>query len=482
MPYVRAGLHGVRTGGKFMRRLRDEGGLALVMAVGILAVLMIAGLTIVYYASSNARSSEYSADDARAVNLAEAGMNYARAVLWADSDPTSPTTLSGGPLTVEGGTVDYAGTYDPATKIWTLSGTGTYVNPTGGSAPISRTVSSQVLVAYSTGLDAAWGYLFADTSSCTLLENNLTIDAPIYVRGDLCMKNSAMVTGDLVQVRGTVQIENQASIGTSSVPVPQVRVGGGCRYPWSGSFVTPCTSSQKVYRTIFSSTVPDIQKPPVDMAYWYANAKPGPASPSCTTGSFPGQFDNNSTRDASNGTQYLFPTTAYDCQVKDASGNLLGRIAYTPGDPGTFIIEGVVFFDGKIEFQGNRNVVYQGRGSIYATDVIKIQNFVRLCAVAACDTTWNPDQNLLLFVAGGTADDSFIIDNNTTFQGAVYVVNDFLQSNSVIVCGPVIAQELVIQNNTDNCFVPFSTGVPGMPGTSTPTLSLVNVPETYTTD
>ena len=93
-----------------------------------------------------------------------------------------------------------------------------------------------------------------------------------------------------------------------------------------------------------------------------------------------------------------------------------------------------------------------------------------------------PDVNLLLLVAGATADTAFKIENNTTWQGAIYVVNDFLQENSAIVCGPVIAQELVIQNNTDNCFVPFSTGVPGMPGSSTPSTELLNVPDSFTTD
>ena len=37
-----------------MRRLRDESGVALVMAVGILAVLMITGGSVVYYAGANA--------------------------------------------------------------------------------------------------------------------------------------------------------------------------------------------------------------------------------------------------------------------------------------------------------------------------------------------------------------------------------------------------------------------------------------------
>ena len=465
-------------------QFRDESGIALVMAVWILAFLMLAGSSLVFYAGSGATHAEVSTEDARAVNLAEAGENYARAILFNAADPEDSAAVGTGSLTLEGGTVNYSGTYDSATKIWTLTGTGTHVNPTGAAGPISRTVSSQVLVASSTGLDPAWGYLFADTSSCTMLENNLTIDAPIYVRGDLCMQNSAVITSDLVQVRGTVQIRNSASIGTAATPVAQVKVGGGCRYPWSGSYVTPCTSAQKVYRTIFSSTVPDLTKPPIELANWYANAKPGPASPICTNvgGVFPGTFDTDTALNRSNPIQNLFPNIPYDCEVRDGSGNLLGRIAYTPGTPGIFSIEGVVFFDGKIEFAGNRDVVYVGRGSIYASDTITIRNFIRFCAVAACDSTWNPDANLLLLVSGATAAIGFTIENNSTWQGAIYAVNDFSQGNSVIVCGPVIAQELFISNNTDNCFVPFSTGVPGMPGNAAPTLELVNVPDSYTTD
>lgn len=463
-------------------QFKDESGVALVMAVWILAFLMLAGASLVFYAGSNASHAEQSTEDAKAVNLAEAGENYARAILYNAADPTLSTAVGSGSLTLEGGTVTYSGTYDSATKIWTLTGTGTHANPTGAATPVSRTVSSQVLVASSTGLDPAWGYLFADTTSCTTLANNLTIDAPIYVRGDLCMENSALITADLVQVRGTVQIKNTASIGTVVTPVAQVKVAGGCRYPWAGLYLTPCTAVQQVYRTIFSSTVPDLTKPAVDLPSWYANAKPGPMSQTCTTGSFPGQFDNDTALNRSNPIQNLFPGSAYDCQVKDGSGTLLGRIAYTPGSPGTFRIDGVVFFDGQLEFAGNQDVVYQGRGSIYASDTITIRNYVRFCAVATCDSTWDPDAHLLLLVSGATAPIGFTIENNSTWQGAIYVVNDFSQGNSVIVCGPVIAQELFISNNTDNCFVPFSTGVPGMPGNSAPTLELVNVPDSYTTD
>ena len=464
-------------------QFRDESGVALVMAVWILAFLMLAGSSLVFYAGSGASHAEVSTEDARAVNLAEAGENYARAILFNAADPTNAAAVGSGSLTLEGGTVNYSGTYDSGTKIWTLTGTGTHANPTGATGSISRSVSSQVLVAITPGLDPAWGYLFADTTSCTTLGNNLTIDAPIYVRGDLCMENSALITADLVQVRGKVQIRQSASIGTAATPVTQVKVGGGCRYPWSGSYVSPCTSSHKVYRTVFSSTVPDLTKPAIDLPTWYANAKPGPMSPTCTTGSFPGQFDNDTALNRSNPMQNLFPGSAYDCQVKDGSGTVLGRIAYTPGSPGTFRIEGVVFFDGKLEFAGNQRRRLSGS----RLDLCErhdhdpqLRPVLRNRDVRLDRGT--PKQHLLLLVSGATAPIGFTIENNSTWQGAIYVVNDFSQGNSVIVCGPVIAQELFISNNTDNCFVPFTSGVPGMPGSAAPTLDLVNVPDSYATD
>ena len=470
------------------RRVESESGIALVMAIGIMAVLMIAGSAVVFYAGSNTRSAEHSADDAKALNLGEAGMNYARAILWNAADPTSASAVpscSTSPLpslTLEGGTVTYCGTYDTGTKVWTLTGTGTHHNPTGGTTPVSRSATSQVQVTTTTAFEAAWGYLFADTTSlCTNLKNSLEIDAPVYVRGDLCMENSAVIKSELVRVRGKVDIKDTASIGTVVDTVDLVEVGGGCRYPWSGAYVLSCSSSQRVYRVSVTNAPPNILKPTIDLAYWYTNAKPGP-SEGCTSGSFPGTFDNGGGLNRSNGTQYLFGSTAYDCKVMSGSTQL-GRIAYTPGDPGTLIIDGVIFFDGKLELQGNTNVLYQGRGSIYATDEIKIQNYVTLCGIAGCSTSWDPDANLLAFIGGSTGDGSILIENNTTFQGAFYATNDYFQKNSVSVCGPVIAQELKIENGSTNCYVPFSSLAPGMPGTSgSTTVTLTNVPNTFATD
>ena len=79
-----------------MRRLRlvlaRDDGIALIVAVGTLAVLSLTAATIVLYANSNARSAEYSADSTGSSAIAEAGVNEALAVL----SKASRTPVAGG--------------------------------------------------------------------------------------------------------------------------------------------------------------------------------------------------------------------------------------------------------------------------------------------------------------------------------------------------------------------------------------------------
>ena len=172
-------------------------------------------------------------------------------------------------------------------------------------------------------------------------------------------------------------------------------------------------------------------------------------SSTCTTGSFPGQFDNNTTLDRSNGTQYIFPSTAYDCQVKDGSGTLLGRIAYTPGTPARSSSTASSSSTGSSRSRATRTSCTRAAGTIYATDEIKMQGNLNLCPVAGCNAAlWDPDTTILGFVGGASGDSGFLIENYTTFHGSIYIVNDYFQKNNVNVCGPVIAQELFIENGS----------------------------------
>ena len=56
------------------------------MAVAILGVLSLSGVTLIYYSGTNARSAEYSVQNASAYDLAEAGIDEMMAVL---SKPTN---------------------------------------------------------------------------------------------------------------------------------------------------------------------------------------------------------------------------------------------------------------------------------------------------------------------------------------------------------------------------------------------------------
>ena len=176
----------------------------------------------------------------------------------------------------------------------------------------------------------------------------------------------------------------------------------------------------------------------------------------------------------------LTPSLAYDCQVKDAEGNLIGRLAWAPGSPGTLTIAGTIFFDGNISFKNLTNAVYVGRATIYASGTISIANSTTLCGVVGCNSGWQATQNLLAFVAGSTTDStSFSIANSSTLQGAIYAVNDYSEQNGATVWGPIIARQVYLANNTSNHYVPLGTLLSGMPQTSEEAISIVNQPGSW---
>src|SRR5262245_54575987 len=73
-----------------LERLRDESGIALIMAIGIMLVLTIALSTTIYVTSSSARHASSSNAGQKAYALAEAGLNNALAVLNTHYPSTTP--------------------------------------------------------------------------------------------------------------------------------------------------------------------------------------------------------------------------------------------------------------------------------------------------------------------------------------------------------------------------------------------------------
>ena len=471
--------------GFLRRRLRAQVGFALPMVIGISLVLGITGTTAMVYSTENVKSASSSKAEERAFSLAEAGLNYAYSTLYNAQDPTMQGAVPVRSQTVENGTVTWWGTLDTTTNTWTLTGRGSIPNPAGG-VDVIRTIRGRAALQTTevgSANNAIWNYIYAEApSGCTTLANSVNVNVPIYIKGNLCLQNSAQISGPytVLQVGGTVTIQNSAHIGSVGAPIAEVHIAGGCKV---GNVTdNPCTAADSVYSTKTADAITtNLEKPPVDLAYWYQNSKPGPKQACTTQTGIPPAFDNDLVMNRSLTKDVdLTPSLAYDCQVRDAQGNLLGRIAWTPGSPGTLTIAGTIFFDGNITFSNLVNAVYVGRATIYASGTVTMQNSTTLCGAVGCGSTWSATQNLLAFVAGSSTDTvGFSISNSSTFQGAVFAVTDYNEQNGSTMWGPVIARQVTLANNTSNHYVPLGTLLSGMPQTSTEAISIVNQPGSW---
>jgi len=399
----------------------------------------------------------------------------------ASAVPSTPTSAA------PSGT-EYWGTLSGNT--WTLYGRGTVANPSGPSgAPVVRTVSSQALVTTVTGGDTRpYDYLFIDQpSGCFTLTNTVTLDVALYVRGDLCLQNNALIKGSPVHVLGSVYINNEASIGTSGSPIAEFRASGSCYY--AGVLTTCGGPGSQIYAGLIGTDPPVLTKPPIDLPYWYTNADLGPLS-GCTTltgSGFPG-FDNNTTRDVSLGTVDMTPSTAYDCQKQNGAGNVVAQIKWVPGstpsETGRLTVSGTIYFDGNLTWSNLSLIDYDGRATIYASGKLVIKNQADLCGVEACDATWDPKVDFLAFVAGSMISETSTtseIGNKVNFQGSVYTVNDYDQDNNTTIWGPVIARNATITNSGLFKALPGSFGdlLPGMPASLTTVTKIQTVPGSY---
>ncbi len=438
-------------------RVRDQSGFALPMAIGMMMIFAIALGTVVIETTAGQNTNERDTADTKALSLAEAGVGTALSILNNASDPTSASAVTPGSSSSNGGTSSWTGTL--AGNTWTLTGTGTLPSPIAGGGTVRRTASVDVSL---NPTSAAWQYVFADNAAgCMTISNNATISAPVYSRGGLCISNNAHVTGSPVQVEGTVTIGNNGSIGSAGTPVAVANLAG-CGSPNPH----PCTVADRVYATTLTQTTQALTKPTIDLAGWYANAKPGP-SHNCTVGAITGGFDSDATLNRSRTQFNLTSGSSYDCQYWENSV-MVGQLKWDSATT-TLTVLGTILFDGPIGLSGT--ATYSGRGTIYSTSQITSSNNTHLCGVAACDGTWNTSANLLVLVAGEpTLANGITLANNSIFQGAMYAVNDYSASNNVQNWGPVIARSISISNNAGQIMqLPsLPAGTPGAGGALQP--------------
>lgn len=494
-----------RLSNRLARRLdvvRDERGIAMIVALGMLIVVSISVTASITYSSASQRSSGLSRSDQIAYALAEAGLNNSIAVLGTPDanalDSTILTPTSGGVTcpdgagtcfqnSYEGGTAYWRGTLDTTTNVWTVTSWGVSAAAAAGSEQDykRRLIATVPILADPTqpANATAWNYVFATkTSNATTCDvtvnNNAVVDMPFYVAGNLCLDNNAGVLEPdhskplTLTVIGKLKIASGGSstyVGQSTSYITNANIGGGCVQNISSAGHT-CTTADKFYATNYTQTPQPITAPTPEWTSWYAAAKPGPSYPCTTTSGTVPAWDNNGVQNlatnGSAGTFDLTPASSYTCRRVENS-QTIGELSWNSSTR-VLTVKGVMYFDGSMSFSGTST--YQGSGTIYLSG--SLSGSGKLCAVlvsGACDfNSWNPSAEMLIFVAQGSGNSATFV-NGTHFQGGVQAKNNILLENNTIAEGPMIASTLTISNNVTIKPMPQLTqlplGAPGNPNT-----------------
>ena len=234
--------------------LRDESGIALIMALGILFVLTISLGTVIYVTSASARHAEHSNAGQKAHALSEAGVHQAMALLnssypdttnvfpgdrcllhpqappagFPGNEPFGPAcAVASAPFTStpDAGrpneTVTWWGRlrfFASTGFTWVIRSTGSVPNPTGpGAAPVTRTTQVKVPVKIADPELPNPGvleWLYSPTSATAL--NSVEIKSPFYTRGNLLIGNGVEVYAPLY----VTCVKPPAPVPTTTFPCP----------------------------------------------------------------------------------------------------------------------------------------------------------------------------------------------------------------------------------------------------------------------
>ena len=478
------------------RLLRDERGFSLVFTLLTIAVTSVTVTSAIQYTTSNASSANRSDADQIAYALAEAGLANGAAVLSKPGNNAQqqstlpskePTTDTNYILKYDGGTVKFWGVLTG--NQWIMHGLGIVTDPTGKTSPVRREATSTIKIqpSLTQALNSnAWNYMFAKNtgSACDVtFQNSVTIDASMYILGDLCFENSSSVVkatapdvtnlyvGEHIQFGGT------GSVGTAASKINQAQVGLGCRVGTSGAWTSPCTAATRVNATtILSGTLPG-SGPTADFDFWYANAKPGPKQ-FCSSG-YSGialtafESSGSTTRNNSAANFNLTPGSNYTCRYYDVPPNqtdLLGELSWD-NTTKVLTVRGVIYIDGSAYISNSAINRYDGLATLYLSGTFTISGTAQLCGSIVsgnCDfASWDPNEDNLGIIADG-AGNGVTLSNSARMQGSIYATNAVRFDNSIQYDGPVVAGTFDINNSVQTHEFPTITSVPvGWPGNPT---------------
>ena len=487
------------------RLLRRQEGITLIMAMGILGMLTMTGTALIYYSDTNARSAAYSNSNSSAYDLAEAGINEMMAVLSRPENNALNKYLLGeqsnGSVThtthtYDAGTVEWWGTLTQAvngSSTWSLNAIGRVKNPTGTTASqVSRTLTAKVPVipTYTQPLNnPSWNFIYSRGTGQTCdmtIQQSVVVNSPLYVAGNLCLNNTAVINAGPLVVQGSLTMNQSANgVGSSSTPINQFGVRNGCKWK-SNALHNPCQQGAGAsgFDNIWASSItnnPGTSSPPtVDWNAWYLNSNPGPYYACLQSSGTPPTFDNDqgsatapnvAKRNNSIPTVVdLTPSSSYTCK---GSGGELSWNATTK----VLTANGTIFIDGSAQVQNGAVNTYTGSATIYISGTLLIKNSKLCQAVSSgtCTTSgWDPSQRMLVFVANGNgsggspqsqvnAGDSVQL-TSAYAQGALYATNAIDLDTTSQFDGPLDGLTVNLGQSTSSSFPGLSFVPAGMPG------------------
>lgn len=426
--------------GMLRRLVRDEEGIALVLALITLLVLSSLTASVLFATAVNHRNAGVSAEQNKAFALGEQGVALAEGLLYTAPTSAANALTQGSTAAQDGGTIRYSGTYcdtttTPACAIpqWTLTGVGTYQG-VSRSVSVVATVPPPTLVTNTVADASVWSYIYVNSANpCVQFDNGATVSVPMYVNGNLCLSGGAAFLGSDLEVTGALTLSNGASIGKNNQPVARANAGTCISSGHS------CLGDNNVHVAApgIGSQVPHESMPTVDFADQYAHDV---TSCDATSTGVPSHlFDNDSTMNNSNGSINLFPS-GHSYQCNNGSGTL------SWDGSSTLTVKGAFYFDGGLNMNaGGLHVVYKNsNGTLFFSGGFSISNGVTLCGQSTCKDTWDPSTNDLGIVAGcqGVSGACAYIAGGSTLQAAVWDNGYFDADNGSTDMGPIVTQTI----------------------------------------
>lgn len=221
-------------------RIGEESGQTLVLGLVVMMVLLTLSIAIGTESIGNTNQTARSLGSVKALQVAQAGENNERSVLFNQfSLPTFTFFPATGNLTSipapSGGlpgtsALAYAAASVPGTVLgtYTVSGTGSGTTAQAEAA-ISKTSSSKINVLIGTPDLVTTMTYFDPSSGCLSLPNNGTFSQTLYVDGNFCLSNNTQIDGGVSRsgtlATGSPTVTNLAQTSDLSVGVPVTGAG-----------------------------------------------------------------------------------------------------------------------------------------------------------------------------------------------------------------------------------------------------------------